>query len=376
VVEAADSRELKMATDPASWRAASFAGPADYEIALTDADRSEILAAPALRARDPAPEIARLTDADFGFDGLATKLAAAYREVRDGRGFTVLRGLPYDGLTVEQFAAAVWGVGLQFGGALSQNAQGERISHAVDATAEDPTPRMYRSNMELRLHTDITAMISLACWHKAATGGISVITSGVTVHDEIRRRAPHLLEPLYRGFHYHRLGEEGPGEAPVTPHRVPVFARHGGPTGKDQVSVRYQRSGIVGGHRAAGIALSALELEALDLFDAIARAPENRLAFYLERGDMVVLNNYTVMHARTGFTNFPEPERKRLLVRLWLDRPGFRDVPEEFKFFATNGVPRQDGKRASYDFKKLYADDPLATGGLPDLQLDDTALAR
>jgi hypothetical protein len=196
------------------------------------------------------------------------------------------------------------------------------------------------------------------------------------VHDEIRRRAPHLLEPLYRGFHYHRLGEEGPDEAPVTPHRVPVFAQRGGSGDRGQISVRYLRSGIVGGHRAAGIELTPLELEAMDLFDAIARAPENRLAFHLERGDMVVLNNYTVMHARTGFTNFPEPERKRLLVRLWLDQAGFRDVPEEFKFFATNGVPPQAGKRATYDFKKLYADDPLATGGLPNLQLDDTAVAR
>jgi hypothetical protein len=358
-------------TDPALWRAASFADPADYTVALSDDDRREILAAPAVRSRDPARAIASLTKAEFGFGGLAAKLAAAYRDVRDGRGFTVLRGLPFDGLTVEQFAAAVWGIGLHFGSALSQNAQGERITHAVDATAEDPTPRMYRSNMELRLHTDITAMISLACWHKAETGGVSVITSGVTVHDEISRRAPHLLEPLYRGFHYHRLGEEGPGEAPVTPYRVPVFARRGG-----QVSVRYLRSGIVGGHRAAGVELTPIELAAMDLFDAVARAPENRLAFYLERGDMFVLNNYTVMHARTGFTNFPEPERKRLLVRLWLDADGFRDVPEEFKFFATNGVPRQDGKRATYDFKKLYADDPLATGGLPDLQLDDAAITR
>src|SRR5579862_976033 len=227
--------------DPALWCAASFKQPSDYAITLSDDDRREILAAPAVRAHDPARDIASLTPADFGFGALAAKLAAGYREVRDGRGFTVLRGLPVDGLTREQFATAVWGVGLQFGTALSQNAQGERITHAVDATKEDPTPRMYRSNMELRLHTDITAMIALACWHKAETGGVSVVTSGVTVHDAIRRRAPHLLEPLYHGFHYHRLGEEGPDETPVTPHRVPVFAVRG-----DRVSVRYLRSGVVG----------------------------------------------------------------------------------------------------------------------------------
>jgi len=83
---------------------------------------------------------------------------------------------------------------------------------------------MYRSNLELRPHSDITAMISLACWHKSQSGGASIIVSGVTVHDAMREQAPRLLEPLYRGYHYHRLGEEGPGEEPATPYRTPVFA--------------------------------------------------------------------------------------------------------------------------------------------------------
>jgi hypothetical protein len=190
-----------------------------------------------------------------------------------------------------------------------------------------------------------------------------VIVSGVTVHDEIRRRAPRLLEPLYRGYHYHRLGEEGPDEDPVTPYRTPVFALRNG-----QLSCRYQRSGIAAGHRALGVPLTGEDIEAFNLFDGIAKAPENRLSFHLERGEMIVINNYTVMHARTEFRNYPEPERQRRLVRLWLDREGFRDVPAEFRLFASaNGVPPQPGRRASFDFRKLYADDPVATGGIPKL---------
>jgi hypothetical protein len=40
-------------------------------------------------------------------------------------------------------------------------------------------------------------------------------------------------------------------------------------------------------------------------------------------------------------------------------------VPREFNLFGTNGVPPQSGKRASYDFRKLYAEDPIASGGIP-----------
>jgi hypothetical protein len=124
------------------------------------------------------------------------------------------------------------------------------------------------------------------------------------------------------------------------------------------------------------VPLEQQDIEALNLFDQVAAAPENRLAFFLERGDMILINNYAVLHARTRFANFPEPERQRRLLRLWLDAEGFRDVPKEFNLFKANGVPRQEGRRASFDFAKLYRDDPVATGGVPDLNLGDGGAAR
>jgi len=355
-----------------AWTRESFAAAADYSLELTQSDREEIRAAlAALRAGGRLSPAQALVRADFPFGTLGGRLRQAYEDVRSGRGFVLLRGLPLEGLALEDFIAAVWGAGTWLGTPLSQNAQGELVGHVLDATTEEATPRMYRSNLELRLHTDWTAMIALACWHKAESGGASFLTSALTVHDEIRRRAPGLLAPLYRGFHHHRVGEEGPGEEPVTPYRIPVFALQGG-----QLSCRYQRSGIAAGHRALGIALTDEELAAMDLFDEVARAPEHRLAFFLERGDMLVINNYTVMHARTRFAEYPEPERRRHLVRLWLDAEGFRDVPREVNLFAVNGVPRQEGRSCTFDFKQFYSDDPRATGGMPDARLGESELRR
>src|SRR5690606_28835336 len=193
----------------------------------------------------------------------------------------------------------------------SQNTNGELIGHVVDARAEDATPRMYRSNLELRPHNDITAMITLSCWHKSRTGGASVIVSAVTVHDYLREHEPEVLEPLHNGFYYHLLGEQAADQPDVTKNRVPLFAVRDG-----QLSSRYLRSNLVAGHKQLNTPLTEKEIAALNRFDQVATAPENRLAFFLERGDMIVLNNYTVMHARTSFENFPEPERKRYLVRL------------------------------------------------------------
>src|SRR3989440_22984 len=249
-----------MSYEPASssfaWKASSFENPADYLVELTGGDRGEMIAAiDTLERNGRLVPVQALTKSDFRFDGLHNKLERGYAEVRSGKGFVVLRGLPFEGLSLEQFTACAWGVGLHFGRALSQNAQGELVTSVVDATAEDATPRMYRSNLELRPHSDITAMISLACWHKSASGGASIIVSGVTVHDEIRARAPHLLEALYRGYHYHRLGEEGPGEDAATPYRTPVFANRNG-----QLSCRYQRAGIAARQREPGVALRERDL--------------------------------------------------------------------------------------------------------------------
>ncbi len=266
--------------------------------------------------------------AAYTLDLASADLAQAYEEVRSGKGFVVLRGLRAGG-TLEEFVSEVRELGRHFGHLLSQNARGELVHHVIDEGKEDR-------------NTQITAMIALACWQKAQSGGASVIASAVTVHDEMRRRAPRLLEPLYRGYYYHRFGEQGADEEPVTPYRIPVFSIR-----KGQLSCRYQRARIAAGHRERGLPLAAVDIGAFNLFEQIAKAPENRLALMLERGDVLVINNYTILHAHARFTDFPQPERQRRLIRLWLDAPDFRDVPKEFNLFKTNGVPGREGRRAA-----------------------------
>jgi hypothetical protein len=341
--------------DPAAWKNADFPDASGYTLELSPAEQEELRAAvDTIANAGRLVPVHDLTRSDFPLALLGRRLQQGYEDVRAGRGLVLVRGLPNEDWSLDHYAAAVWGVGTWFGRSLSQNAQGERVGHVIDATREDPTPRMYRTNFEIGLHNDPTAMLSLACWNPACRGGDSVFASAVTIHNEIERRAPHLLEPLYRGFHYHRLGEEGPGQETVTPFRVPVFAQRNG-----QISCRNARAGYIAGHQELGIPITDEELEAINLFDEIAREPENHLIVPLGRGDMVVINNYALMHARTGFEDDAESATRRHLLRLWLDAEGFRDVPPEFNQFVTdNGVPAQPGRRCTYDFKKLFEEVP------------------
>jgi hypothetical protein len=41
--------------------------------------------------------------------------------------------------------------------------------------------------------------------------------------------------------------------------------------------------------------------------------------------------NHGLLHDRTGFRDWPEPSKKRHLLRLWLSVPGDRQLPPSFE---------------------------------------------
>ena len=47
-----------------------------------------------------------------------------------------------------------------------------------------------------------------------------------------------------------------------------------------------------------------------------------RFDFVMERGQIQYVNNLEIGHRRTTFEDFPEPQQKRLMVRLWLRNAG------------------------------------------------------
>ncbi len=51
----------------------------------------------------------------------------------------------------------------------------------------------------------------------------------------------------------------------------------------------------------------------------------------LQPGDMQFVYNHALLHDRTGFRDWPDVQKKRHLLRLWLSIPGDRPLPECFK---------------------------------------------
>jgi hypothetical protein len=163
---------------------------------------------------------------------------------------------------------------------------------------------------------------------------------------------PEVLERLYRGYVFHRRGEEQPGDLPHTPYRVPVYSDVDG-----KVSVRYVRSYVEAGETAVGRRMGEAELAVLDRFEAISKRPEWMLEFTLRPGEMYFLNNYTILHARTAFEDFEEEDRRRHLLRLWLEAPWMRKVHPHVQLFEGGaGIAAVTGRTPTFDWRPLTSD--------------------
>jgi hypothetical protein len=351
--------------DPADWDAATFSGRSAFARELTPAEVAELGAiCDSLQQRGLGwNDTAR---GEFPFEALAPRLEQVLHELGRGCGFALLRGLPLGRWSKDKARLATWGIGTWMGQHVSQTGQGLRLVDVSDVTGKEPSPRQYRTSQELRLHTDPASdIIGLACVQDAKAGGESVITSAVAVHNAMLAQRPDLLQLLYEGFHWHRFGEGRPEDGAHTRDRVPVFAQEAG-----QLSCRYVRSPIAAGHKEAGVPLTDAQVEALDLLDKLCASPRMRLALRMQPGDLLLVNNLAVLHARTQFEDHADLDKRRHMVRLWLEGfEGFRAVPRQLNFFNGGrcGIPPQAGQEASYDMKALYQD--RASGGVAKLGL-------
>jgi hypothetical protein len=294
--------------------------PEQWIYPLSSAEIGEIETAVAkVRGRD----LAALTRADFPFPTLGPKLEELRGEVLDGRGFVLLRGLPVEGRPVEDSAAAYWGIGTHFGNARSQNAMGHLLGHVTDLglATTDPNVRTYQTTERQHFHTDSCDIVGLLCLRTAKSGGLSSITSSMAIYNEMAKRRPELLARLFRPFATDRRGEVPVGEKPYFD--MPVYNEYQG-----YVSAIYSGTYIRSAQRFSDVPrFTAEDAEALEMFDDLANDKELRLDMELRPGDMQFLHNHTCLHDRTAFVDWPEPEKKRHLLRLWLAAPGARPLP-------------------------------------------------
>ena len=311
---------------PAAWIGAQMARtPEVWMETLSGAEIAELEGA-ARAYLDRGGDLGALTAQDFPLPMLGPKLRALREELMHGRGFHLYRGLPVQGYPIELSAAIFCGLGSHLGSARSQNARGHILGHVKDVGADlaDPNVRIYQTTMRQTFHTDSTDVVGLLCLAEAMEGGDSLLVSTVTLYNEMQKRhpdlAPHLFEPVATD----RRGEVPDEMKPWF--EIPVLNWHEG-----MLTGLYQRQYVDSAARHEGAPkLTDKQIAALDAWDALTNDPELYLKMRLAPGDMQFVYNHHMLHDRTGFRDWPDPAKRRHLLRLWLALPGDRPLPPVF----------------------------------------------
>ena len=271
-------------------------------------------------------KIEEIIQQDFPLPNLAPKLLHLRKELINGRGFALLRGLPTAKYSEQETGIIFYGLGTHLGSTRKQNAQGHLLGHVRDMgmASTDPNVRIYQTHERQTFHTDSADVVGLLCLQEAKRGGLSLLCSSTTIFNEMRKQRPELLELLFEPIATDRRGEVPEGMLPYF--LIPVFNYF-----KGYLTAIYQRQYIDSAQRFPDAPrLSEKHVEALDMFDGLANSPELHFSMKLEVGDMQFVYNHTLLHDRTNFEDFTEDERKRHLLRLWLAIPGDRPLPEIF----------------------------------------------
>lgn len=327
-------------SDRSAWTRADVESNRSWLFELTPRWIEEIDAG-VLNLRRLGRTIDTMKREDFPLPTLAVELnRRIWGEVCTGLGFNVMRGVPVERYTDEEVGMIVWGLGLHIGPGVSQNAKGDKLGHVYNQGKdyEALNVRGYQTNHQLKFHTDSGDVLGLMCLRQAREGGISSISSATAVFNAILREQPDHLPLLFHGFEFDRRGEETPFQSEVSG-KLPIYAEVDG-----DLSMRYVRQAIKTARPKIGVPFSAKETAALDFLDSVAARPDIRFDMMLEPGDMQWVNNYTVMHSRTEYVDWPEPGRERHMLRLWLKLHGYRKLdPVQLDYDEQSGWSRRDG---------------------------------
>ena len=300
---------------PSAWRGAQMQQRDDWVVQLTPAHNRELNEALAF-AKSRNAEIPALQQQDFPLPTLAALFKDLAAEVMQGRGFALLRGLAIDALSLRDAALVYWGIGTHLGQGRAQNAQGDMLGHVTDLGVDfrnDPNVRGYQTRLRLPFHNDTTDIVGLLCLRPARSGGLSRIVSSTAVHNEVLARRPDLLELMCQPMSLDRRGEAPAGKPPY--YQGAIFERVG-----ERLFCRYNRTYVESAQRFPEVPrLTPAQIEAFDLMDSLCNDPALRLDMDFQRGDMQFICNYTVLHSRSAYEDWPELERRRYLLRLWLD---------------------------------------------------------
>ncbi len=266
-----------------------------------------------------------LSPDDFALDACRALMTRARQELEDGVGFVIIDRLQPQHYSVEENRQVYWVLAQLIERPVAQDRHGRTMYDVRDeGRPVGNGVRPVLTSVGQPFHTDNNFnlcppdYVALYCLRTAKEGGINSIVSFYTVFNEMLRREPGLVPRLFEPFLYDRQREHAEGEPMVLSHPAFEFDAAG------RLTCRFSIKQVQNGYQLAGQALDEQGERALTMLESIMREPQFQREFLFEVGQIQIVDNRRCGHRRTAFTDFPDPELRRHLLRLWLRRGGRR----------------------------------------------------
>ena len=318
---------LQVLETACEWLAEHVADPAIWTEVLSAIEVAEVSAAVA-HARAKTDDLLEIGKADFPLPTLAPRLEAIERELMDGRGFVVLRGLPRESWSNDDLCQAYWGIGAHLGRPWPQNHHGHLLGDVTDQGKGpgDPTARGNElGQVGLEFHCDGSDLVGLLCLRNGVSGGQSAVCNSVALHNAMVRERPDLAEELYKPQPYDMRGEQAPGARGW--YQLPVYTNLDG-----RLFVRLIGGYILASQRHPDAPrLTDLAREGLEWMRDRSESGAYSVVMDFQPGDMQFINNYHVLHGRAPYVDDRDSGQVRHLKRLWLETEALPDRPPYFR---------------------------------------------
>lgn len=334
---------------PIAWRGDEIADKGDWVYQLNPAEIEELEEA-GKRFLEDDPDLRSVRAESYPLPLCSAGLRTWCAEMDRGRGFILVRGLKTHHYSDALSAAIFFILGLHIGQPMRQSELGDMIQHIIatsDLPYEDPRAKSSRVRDGLTYHSDSSDVVSLLCLRPAKTGGASSLVSSATLYNEVLRRRPDLAPLLFEPWH-NDWRKQDP-DAPANTYETPMVSYVDG-----VFSAYIGAKMILSAQRYPEVPrLTEAQHELLVMIDEICEEPGIALHMDFRPGDMQWLLNYAALHNRTEFADYPEPQRQRHLLRLWLKRDAPRPLVANFGRHVVKSANEARGEEVPLDQQRF-----------------------
>lgn len=306
---------------PATWRAETLLDN-DGLIELDANCQAEIDRAAAELAVNPLPvEVLKVSDVEM--PSCQATMARVRVQLEDGIGFAVVDRLPVERFDRDISRKLYWLLMSMTGRPVAQAWTGTMVYDVLDTGKKSTAGsgiRSSKTNGGQSYHCDNTFnlppdFVGLLCLQTAKKGGTSGLISLETVYNLLLEEFPEYLPRLYQPFYYDRQGEHAPDDLRWS--YKPVFESDG-----DRINAYFNPRRVEHGYEMRGLEMDDETRRAINALQRVSERSGLGKDFIFERGQIQIVNNKRLAHRRTAFRDWPEPERRRHLVRMWLRDAG------------------------------------------------------